>query len=808
MNGQNVGFLLILNWNPITTFVQMSEQLKSIIFVWFLFAAFFCGGQPLFVEVTTSSEFVDFKPAYIYGCGASAVDYDQDGDLDLYILSDENSPNRLYANDGSGLYVLVEGQLDLTMRSRTAVWFDFDGDHLLDVFIAGDCSSPNGGTCADQKILKLFRQKADGTFEDKTESSGLLSGRNILGVFGGLAAGDIDNDGFLDLVLAQWGGEVKLYRNLGNGNFSDITTISGVEKLSRYWQPLLFDLDKDGWLDIYLTVDNESNLFHRNNGDGTFKEIAVSVNLDNAHNDMGVAFGDYDNDDDFDIYITNIERERAGDHNVLLKNNLQRGSFVFDEISKGSQVNRGGWGWGTTFFDADNDGLLDIAATNGWVTNFYDPSRLWKNKGGDVFEEISVASGFNDTLQATSLLAFDMDRDGDLDLAQTLKDNPDQALAFRLLENKLDESAEFGNYLVVQPRMLGANHWAIGSTVKIRTASGIQTRPITAGISFYGQEPAEAHFGLGDLSMVEEVIIVWPGGAESSITDVLANQVITVTDEGALHAPGALTVEAESSSSINLEWGHMSTNETGFVIERSLSDSFESFVDFEVGPNVRSFLDSDLKPFTSYYYRVRATDGTLTSGASNLAKAKTESNVVIQAPTNLAGEVLSNTSVYIHWQDNADNEEGYTIHRSLSASFDEFLEYQLAADVASFENKNIEPHTTYYYRVQAYRVDGLSGFSDTLELTTIVLGHTSLESKMIVYPNPNMGSFTLWLKGHQGEKVMASMINLSGEVVESREFYCSKDLSEYQYHTEAKPGIYYLKFVSQSDISVIEVVIK
>jgi hypothetical protein len=783
--------------------------LKTIIIILFSNTFLFCYGQPQFVDVTNSSNFVDFDPAYIYGSGATVVDYDKDGDLDLYILSDEKSPNRLYANDGSGHYTLVELQLGLGMRSRTAVWFDIDGDHLLDVFVAGDCSSFSGsGTCPDADHLKLLRQKPDGTFEDRTESSGLLSGRNITGVFGGLAAGDIDNDGFLDLILTQWGGEVKLYKNLGNGNFSDITKASGMEKLSRYWQPLLFDLDKDGWLDIYLTVDNESNLFYRNNGDGTFKEIAVSVNLDNAHNDMGVALGDYDNDDDFDIYITNIEREREGDHNVLMKNNSQLGTLNFDEISKTSDVNSGGWGWGTTFFDADNDGLLDIAATNGWVTDFYDPSRLWKNKGADVFEEISAISGFNDTLQATTLLAFDMDRDGDLDMAQTLKNNPNQTLAFRLLENKLNESTKFGNYLVVKPRMLGANHWAIGSTVKIQTSVGIQTRPITAGTSFYGQEPAEAHFGLGDLEIVEVVEIVWPGGAKSVITDVPANMVLTITDEYALHAPGMLVAESRSSSSIILRWGHMSSTEIGFIIERSHTSSFESKAEFPIGKQDQTFTDTALQPFNFYYYRVKTSDGIITSNASNIVKARTDSDVVIAAPTNLGGEVLSNTSVRIHWKDQADNEEGYRIQRSLSETFDQFVEFQLAADEIDFENSNIEPHTTYYYRIQAYREDGESDFSDTLALTTIVLALGPISFTTAIYPNPNMGSFTLKYEEEQDGIVAANLINMGGQFVENWKFYYSKNLSEYDFQTTVEPGIYYLTLVSKRRTLVIKVLIK
>jgi hypothetical protein len=758
--------------------------------------------QPRFKDVTDLQTFVNFDPAWTYGCGVSAVDYDADGDIDLYLLANENSTNRLYQNDGSGNYTEVQGELALQMRSRTALWFDIDQDNRLDVLVAGDCASSNL-SCLDADNIVLYLQLDNGSFEDVTASSGLLSGRSISGVFGGLAAGDINNDGILDLVMTQWAGEIKLYEGNGDGTFTDITVASGLEKPSRYWQPVLFDLNKDGWADIYLTVDNERNLFYQNNKDGTFTEKAIPVNLDNAHNDMGIAIGDYDGDDDFDIYISNIERDRDGDHNVLLKSDLQNGNFTFSEVSKDFGVDQGGWGWGVTFLDADNDGLLDIAATNGWVTDFSDPSKLWKNTGIG-FDDVSEMSGFNDTLQATTLLSFDMDRDGDLDLAQSLKGNPGQTLAFRLLENQLNESSEFGNYLVVKPRMTGSNHWAIGATIKIETENGLQTRPITAGISFYGQEPAEAHFGLGDLVLVDTVTIIWPGGATSSVYNIAANSVITVDDADALHVTGTISAVAKSSSEIQLAWGHMSTFETHFIIERAASASFENA---EVIPSVskqRTFLDTGLEPFTTYYYRVRATNGNVVSGFGNIASQRTLSDVIIETPTNLEGKVVSQTSVEIKWVDQAANEEGYTIQRSLDKNFARYLTFDLPENAERFFNSNIEPHTTYFYRVQAYRVDGTSEFSNEIEMTTIVLGLNDSKS-LLIYPNPSGGSFQIALNELLPNACQVNLISLSGSTVGKWSFPNSESIEKAAFSVQLPTGIYFIRITSLGYNEVIQI---
>jgi len=755
--------------------------------------------QASFVDVTVEKGFLGFEPAFEYGCGVAAADYDEDGHIDLYVLSDAQSPNYLYHNNGDGTFTIVENGLSVNMLSRAALWFDFNGDHLLDLFVAGDCFD-GIGSCKDEDNLMLFKQLPNGSFEDVTSLSGLLTGKDFMGAFGGVATGDINNDGYLDLIIVMWEGDLTLYLNNGDGTFSDISTSSGIWNPARYWQPLIFDLNQNGWADIYLTVDSFENVFWSNNQDNTFEEIGALVNLNNDWDCMGIGIGDFDNDDDMDIYISNIQSNTK--HNVLLQNNGEITEMYFEDIAIDAGVDQGGWGWGVTFIEANNDGFLDLAATNGWSASpGGDQSKLWKNIGDGIFIDISDNSGFNNSLEATTLISFDYDRDGDLDMVQTLK--MDQFGGMRLLENQLNVSENFPNYLVIKPRMMGSNHWGIGSVVKIRIGTDIQTRPITAGISYYGQEPAEAFFGLGDAYTVDEVTIVWPGGTETGVSAILANQVVTITDANVLHAPGNVLASQSENLSIILSWGHMSTNETEFVIERSLDLNFSKVVNFSIDNSSKTFTDIELDPFTAYYYRIKASNGEINSKASNIVSVTTDSGEVIDAPTDLTGVVNSETSITLKWTDNADNEIGYTVQRSLFNTFNKFVEYDLTDNTSMFRNSNIEPNTTYYYRVRAYGTGSHSAFGNTVNLTTnVLLGLETDDYEVIVYPNPTDGTFRIKFPYDFQGGLEVNLMNETGQNILKWKFQNQSEASQHIFPVLLPVGMYFLLIKSSERVTV------
>ncbi|MFD1062825.1 FG-GAP-like repeat-containing protein [Winogradskyella litorisediminis] len=512
----------------------------------------------VFADVTSSAGIDAVETmSGTFGSGASIADFDNDGDLDFFVGTEFGLNNRIYENIGNGQFQEVATSLGVTstFRNRTALWVDFNGDTLLDLIIVGDCRDIDA-SCVNRADIKLYKQLTSGNFEI-VENSGLDFGTkyNVANVtkdflVGGISAADINNDNWLDILVTFWdrnqiGAEMTMFLNNAGQGFTDISSTSfpNQNSVSRF-QPIFNDFDNDGFIDFYISIDFTENELWRNLGNNQFEEIANDVGADNAFNEMGLTIGDYDNDGDFDLYATNISRIDPGDgnmrHNILLKNNFsQTNNLGFEEVSESLGVDSSAWDWGTTFFDANNDGWLDIASTNGYDIEGWlpDQSKLWLNVEGLLFSDISEASNFDDLQYAATLLAFDMDRDGDLDLLQSMKvrSTLNADLPVRLYENDISESTNPNNYLVVKPRMNGTNHYAIGAVVKIIYDNGkTGMRLITAGTSFYGQEPAEAFFGLSDNNTIDEIRVEWPDNTVTVVTDVIANQVITITNDNVL----------------------------------------------------------------------------------------------------------------------------------------------------------------------------------------------------------------------------------------------------------------------------------
>ena len=463
------------------------------------------------------------------GGGIAAADFDDDGDIDIFVPN-HGAPDQLYRNLGTGQFeeIATAAGLDSSAHNRIALWFDYDGDHDLDLVVAGDCF---GLPCEGQAHLKLYRQDSMAQFVDVTSQAELpvlLAGSPVH--VGGLSAGDINEDGYLDLLVATWEGRDTLFLNDGDGTFSDITVSAGLGGPGTHWQPMMHDFDGDGWLDIMQAVDFDANRLWINQQDNTFLDLAAVAGADNAMNDMGLTLGDYDGDGDLDGYISNVFKD--GKHNILLRNDSVGTSVSFVEVAQSAGVDDGFWGWGVTFFDADNDTLLDVAATNGFATEPWttDPSRFFLNQGGSpvTFAEVSDAANFDDRFWGSSLITLDSDRDGDLDMLQTCVEGG----RLRLLENA--PAVEVANtYLVIRPRMTGPNYHAIGAVVHVTLGSTSMMRLISAGTSFMGQEPAEAFFGTMNAATVDKVTIDWPDGTETTIAGVPVNLVLTVTNEAA-----------------------------------------------------------------------------------------------------------------------------------------------------------------------------------------------------------------------------------------------------------------------------------
>ncbi len=676
--------------------------------------------QPFFINKSEVAGIAPCPP-YPEGHGVVAADYDNDGDIDLFVPTDDQVRNHLYVNQGEGTFIEMAETVGLgePLKARVALWIDYDADHLLDLIVVGDCRlEPND--CEDRDVIRLYKQLSDHTFEEVTEKSGLLHGFRLDHVIhaGGAAAGDLNNDGYPELMINYWIGHAYLFANNQDGTFREI----GLEKLSgeknNYLQPIIYDINNDNLNDLILAVDGSKNEVWINKGDYVFENLADTLLLASDHSDMGVTIGDLDNDGDLDIYMTNVSGNNS--HNQLFRNEQSQGSLVFTEVAREYHVDQGGWGWGTTFFDANNDGYLDLAESNGWYdVSFRMPSRFWLNNGAG-FTDLSREVGLTEIMDANALLAADYDRDGDLDLMETSRWTSTDNTAVRILQNQLQENGSDQNYLVIKPRMMGANHHALGATVKVHVAQQQLTRPILAGTSYYAQEPYEAFFGLGSSEKVDQVVIGWPGGAETTIEDVMANQVLVVTDENTLHTPTNLRLHHTDFTTVYFAWDHQSSSESHFEIIRSDNSKFENAHVFSLDKTQKWCLDTGLTTGQTYHYQVRAASDDAVGQLSKSIQLTPQEYLV--PPANLIVDTSSPFSLTLNWQDESDNEENFIIERSTDSEFSErhadTRADTVAANSITYSDDAVTPNTTYYYRLKGVKQASHSAYTPILKTIT------------------------------------------------------------------------------------------
>ena len=472
------------------------------------------------------------------GAGAAVGDYDDDGDLDVYVLGQYGQANRLYRNDldlGSKQFTDVTPVvLADTGSARVAHFVDLDRDGDLDLLLIND----DDGLPSPASRSRIFRNDGGGAFSDVSAASGF---RPLGWIKGGAAIADYDGDGFLDIYVTNWGAESgggnpmfpgsnRLYRNLGGLQFEDVTVAAGLGTLARdSFTAVFVDLDEDGDPDLYVAVDHSSDEFFRND-EGSFTLDTTNVGTTHVGNDMGVAPGDFDGDSDIDLYVTNITDPDGnfgtGQGNVLYENRLVPDGGLGVVISTPAAALDTYWGWGTEFLDADNDGDLDLAAATGFdefvefsvgqqSAIYQTPSVLLINDGVGNFSRL-LGTGLDATDDSRGMVAFDYDRDGDLDILITNRNQP-----VRLFEN---QSTGLGNWLTVR---LGRDAQAIGAVVYATTGGVTRRRDIIAGHSYLVGTPSEVHFGLGTDTQVDTLEIVWANGDVEHYSNLAANQIVS-----------------------------------------------------------------------------------------------------------------------------------------------------------------------------------------------------------------------------------------------------------------------------------------
>lgn len=438
--------------------------------------------------------------------------------------------------------------------------FDYDDDGYLDAFlINGSSFDPLPDP---RPSNRLYRNRGDGTFAEVAQAAGVADSRWSTGV----AWGDYDVDGDVDLYVANFvrfdpdelaeadlyqlwkgikifqgpnayeGEQDALYRNQGDGTFDDVTAQIGVAPVAyNGFQPVFVDCDSDGDLDLYVANDTDPNLLLCNLGNGRFKDVSLATGTSHSADGeeqagMGVAFGDYDTDGDFDFFVTHFSE----DYYTLYRS---EGGSLFTDVSHAvgvGEVSMPFVGWGTGFFDCDNDGDLDLFTANGHVypvlddfdvgTRYAQRNFLFDNDGRGSFIEIGARAGSGLALEKVSRgAAFgDYDNDGDIDiLVLNIDDTP------TLLRN---DGGNRNHWLQVSLIGTTSNRDGIGARIEAAAAGRVQIRQIAAGTSFLSHSDIRAHFGLQQATKVERLVVRWPGGRVEEFRDLDANQWLVIAE--------------------------------------------------------------------------------------------------------------------------------------------------------------------------------------------------------------------------------------------------------------------------------------
>jgi hypothetical protein len=436
-------------------------------------------------------------------------DVDNDGDEDLFVAA--LGTDRLYRNDGAGVFTKLRstGLETNAAASFGAAVGDYDNDGLLDLFVA----NLDAGN-------KLYRNEGSGRFRDVTKRAKVGGGATTASYSAAWA--DYDRDGFLDLYVAngtqQQTARNFLYRNQGDGTFREVAESAGVDggpasSLGCAWA----DFDNDGWPDLYVANFGQPNRLYRNNGDGTFRDRAEAAGVDDSGNGAGAAWGDYDNDGWLDLYLFNTNAGASADR--LWRN---RGDGTFADVTVTMGLAEQGDGEAVVWADFDNDGWLDLFVVN---RSDFSPqkNRLFRNTGGAGFADVTQLAGVSGTGSGQPAAAADYDGDGYLDLY--VGNLPGKREELYLNRGGSSES------LVV--RLVGAsgNRGAIGARVTVVVGGMTLTREVSSSSGRSSQNQMAPHFGLGLATGAERVEVRWPSGAVSRLDDVPAGVVEIVEPE-------------------------------------------------------------------------------------------------------------------------------------------------------------------------------------------------------------------------------------------------------------------------------------
>jgi|SRR5579862_432181 len=514
----------------------------------------------------------------IMGGGCAFFDYDNDGWMDIFILGGrrlesipKGASNRLYKNNRDGTFTDVTEKAGL-LNAGWAVGVcvgDYNNDGFEDLFV----------TYFGQN--RLYRNNGDGTFSDATAKAGLLYPTTRFG--SGCTFVDYNRDGLLDLFVANYtdidlahaprpnlqmpncqyeGVPVNcgpsglplpaffLYRNNGDGTFTDVSKQSGIAALRGSYglTAAAFDVDDDGWPDILVACDSTPSLLLVNNRDGTFREEALlrglALSSDGAEvAGMGLGIGDYDLDGRLDVVRTHFQNQATG-----LYHNVGKGQFEDVTAQAGLATERRFINWGTGLVDLDNDGCPDILSVSGTVYPELEPvypkyprrgpRLVFRNTGHGTFQELGedVGPGISSRHVSRGCAFGDFDNDGDMDVVIMNQNEPPS-----LLRN---DAPAANHWMKIRLEGTKSNRSAIGSRVTLRYGGRVQAQEVMSQSSYLSANDPRLHFGLGG-ERTADIEVRWPLGGIDTVKNVAANQLVTI-QEGSGTAQASVRLQSWS----------------------------------------------------------------------------------------------------------------------------------------------------------------------------------------------------------------------------------------------------------------------
>lgn len=506
------------------------------------------------------------------GAGGAFFDYDNDGDLDLFLVNSglidklslrqeptrEKDKSQLYHNNGDGTFSDATQSAKLNAiygYNHGAIVADYDNDGDSDLYITSLGSN------------KLYQNQGDGTFTDVTKTAGV--GGNAWS--SSATFFDYDRDGYLDLFVVNYvyysleqtyspciqsgqqdycnltyyqGAPDQLYHNNGNGTFVDVTQAAGIRDQGGSFHGkglgvVATDTNNDGWMDLYVANDGTPNYLFKNNGDSTFTEMAALAGCAYsrqgvAQAGMGVDVGDYDRDGFMDIFVTNFSEEA----NNLYRNNGD-GTFsdAIYEVGLGD-VTYLPLGFGTRLFDYDNDGSLDLFVANGHVIThihlksdlltYGQRNQLFRSTSNGRFTEVlptSESTFLSRAEVSRGVISADYDNDGDVDILVTQLNQP-----ARLYRNQTSEQEEPNHWLRIKVVGRQSNRDGIGTKIRLQSGNLSLTKEIHSSSSYLSGHDQRPIFGLGGRQKVDHVILHWPSGAITRLENLTVNRQVEIVE--------------------------------------------------------------------------------------------------------------------------------------------------------------------------------------------------------------------------------------------------------------------------------------